>query len=98
MTETDLSLTITDKINPATECLIESGLAEYNHALAGYTDARPLVVLISDSISKEAVGGLIPNPTDQNRCAQSRNPIDMIVQGWSTSLFQAKQQCSRMSS
>jgi len=41
---------------------------------------------------------LIPNPTDQNRCAQSRNPIDMIVQGWSTSLFQAKQQCSRMSS
>ena len=41
---------------------------------------------------------IIPNPTDQNRCAQSRNPIDMIVQGWSTSLFQAKQQCSRMSS
>jgi GNAT superfamily N-acetyltransferase len=52
-------LTITDKINPATECLIESGLAEYNHALAGYTDARPLMVLISDPISKEAHGGLI---------------------------------------
>jgi hypothetical protein len=41
---------------------------------------------------------LIPSPIDQNRCAQSRNPIDIIVQGWSTSLFQAKQQCWRMSS
>ena len=40
---------------------------------------------------------LIPNPTDQDRCAQSRRPIDMMVQGWSTSLFQAKQQCSRIS-
>ena len=40
---------------------------------------------------------LIPSPIDQNRYAQSRNPIDMIVQGWSTRLFQAKQQCSRMS-
>ena len=40
---------------------------------------------------------VIPSPIDQNRCAQSRNPIDIMVQGWSTSLFQAKQQCSRMS-
>src|SRR5260370_10694429 len=40
---------------------------------------------------------IIPSPVDQNRCAQSRNPIDIMVQGWSTSLFQAKQQCSRMS-
>ena len=35
---------------------------------------------------------LIPNPADQNRCAQLRRPVDMIVHGWSTSLFQAKQQ------
>ena len=25
--------------------------------------------------------GLIPNPIDQNPCAQSRNPMDMIFQG-----------------
>ncbi len=25
--------------------------------------------------------GLIPNPIDQNSCAQSRNPMDMIFQG-----------------
>jgi hypothetical protein len=24
---------------------------------------------------------LIPNPIDQNRCAQSRRPMDMIFQG-----------------
>jgi hypothetical protein len=35
---------------------------------------------------------LIPNPADQDRCAQLRRPIDMIVHGWSTRLFQAKQQ------
>jgi hypothetical protein len=27
------------------------------------------------------VGGLIPSPINQNRCAQSRNPIDIMVQG-----------------
>ncbi|WP_084112979.1 methyltransferase domain-containing protein [Belnapia moabensis] len=40
----------------------------------------------------------IPNPTDQNRCAQSRSPMDMIVQGCSTRRFQARQQWSTMSS
>jgi transposase len=35
---------------------------------------------------------LLPSPTDQNRCAQSRKPMDMIVQGWSTSFVQASQQ------
>ena len=42
------------------------------------------------------IGALIPNPRDQNLCAQSLNPMDMIVQGWSASLFQAWQQWSRM--
>ena len=37
-------------------------------------------------------GELIPRFTDQNSWAQFRNPIDMIFQGWSTSLFQASQQ------
>ena len=41
---------------------------------------------------------LIPRFTDQNSRAQSRRPIDMIFQGWSTSLFQASQQWSTMSS
>ena len=35
---------------------------------------------------------LIPNPGDQNLCAQLRRPMDMMRQGWSVSLFQASQQ------
>lgn len=35
---------------------------------------------------------LIPNLVDQNPCAQSRRPMDMIVQGWSTGLFHAWEQ------
>jgi hypothetical protein len=26
-------------------------------------------------------GGFIPTPSDQNPCAQSRSPMDMILQG-----------------
>ena len=33
--------------------------------------------------------GLIPTLADQNSCAQSRNPMDMMVHGCSASLFQA---------
>jgi hypothetical protein len=33
--------------------------------------------------------GLIPRLIDQNRCAHWRNPMDMIFQGRSMSVFQA---------
>ena len=42
--------------------------------------------------SEDAAKQLIPSPVDQNPCAHSRNPMDMIRQGWSTSLFHASQQ------
>ena len=42
--------------------------------------------------------GLIPAPFDQNPCAHWRRPMDMILQGWSTSLFHASQQWSTRSS
>jgi hypothetical protein len=35
---------------------------------------------------------LIPSPIDQNPWAHWRNPMDIMRQGWSTSLFQASQQ------
>lgn len=35
---------------------------------------------------------LIPRLTDQNPCAHGRSPMDIIFQGRSTSVFQAKQQ------
>ena len=34
----------------------------------------------------------IPNPSDHDRCAQSRNPSDMIAHGRASSLFHASQQ------
>jgi hypothetical protein len=40
---------------------------------------------------------LIPIGADPHALTQSRKPMDMMVQGWSTSLFQASQQWSRMS-
>ena len=39
---------------------------------------------------------LIPTLIDQNACAQSRIPMDMMRQGWSVSLFHAEQQRSTM--
>ena len=41
---------------------------------------------------------LIPALVDQNLWAQSRSPMDMILHGWSTSLFHASQQWSTISS
>jgi hypothetical protein len=35
---------------------------------------------------------IIPRLCDQNSCAQSRIPMDMMRQGWSRSLFHASQQ------
>jgi hypothetical protein len=40
---------------------------------------------------------LIPTCADQNPLAQSRRPMDMMVQGRSMSLFQATQQWSTRS-
>jgi hypothetical protein len=41
---------------------------------------------------------VIPNPIDQNPWAHWRSPMDMMRQGWSTSLFHAAQQWSTRSS
>jgi hypothetical protein len=41
---------------------------------------------------------VIPNPNDQNPWAHWRSPMDMMRQGWSTSLFHAAQQWSTRSS
>jgi tripartite-type tricarboxylate transporter receptor subunit TctC len=39
-------------------------------------------------VARARPDGLIPNPTDQNRCAQSRIPMDMMRHGISISRFQ----------
>ena len=59
---------------------------------------------VTDLYSLQAYGeliraaGFIPNPIDQNPWAHWRSPMDMMRQGWSTSLFHAAQQWSTRSS
>jgi hypothetical protein len=45
-----------------------------------------------DFEGKFSVKALIPSPFNQHPCAQSRSPIDMILQGWAVSLFQVSEQ------
>ena len=47
-------------------------------------------------MERRPASGLIPSPVDYDRKAHSSLPIDMIFQGMSMRLFQAKQQRSRM--
>lgn len=63
------------------------------------SDLDPVWSLVSDRAKAQGLArNLIPTRIDQNSCAHCRSPSDMMRQGWSTSLFQAKQQWSTMSS
>ena len=53
---------------------------------------RPAPRRGSTAESRSQGAGIIPTPGDQNWCAQSRKPMEMMRQGWATSLFQASQQ------
>ena len=52
---------------------------------------RMMRILQAESFLNDA-SGLIPSLIDHNSCAHCRNPMDMIFQGRSTRVFQAKQQ------
>jgi GNAT superfamily N-acetyltransferase len=59
MPEPDLSLILTDAPDERAQAAIRDGLAEYNAAQAGYRDARPLAIVISDPETGEPIGGLL---------------------------------------
>jgi GNAT superfamily N-acetyltransferase len=59
MTDNDFVLILTDRPSPDAAKLIDSGLARYNEQQAGYVDARPLAVLITDRKKQEVLGGLL---------------------------------------
>lgn len=44
------------------------------------------------------LSGILPGRVDHDPCAHGRMPMDMMRHGWLTSLFQAKQQWSTISS
>jgi GNAT superfamily N-acetyltransferase len=53
------AVTLTDAPDAAATAAIESGLGRYNAEQAGYSDARPLAVVVSDPDTREVVGGLL---------------------------------------
>ena len=67
---------------------------QFERALAIDPDHVDALIGLSRSLAQSV---LIPSLFDQNLYAQSRRPMDMMRQGWSTILFQAAQQWSRMS-
>ena len=52
-------ITLSDAPDDAERAVIMDGLRAYNEALAGGSDARPLVVIVRDPETKKVVGGLI---------------------------------------
>jgi GNAT superfamily N-acetyltransferase len=56
-------LRLTDTVDPQSNAVIESGLADYNKEKAGFVDARALAVLVRDAEAGEVVGGLIGRTT-----------------------------------
>jgi GNAT superfamily N-acetyltransferase len=56
-------LTVTDAPSAHAEALIEEGLGRFNAENAGYRDARPLAVLVSDPDSNAVAGGLLGRTT-----------------------------------
>jgi glycerol uptake facilitator-like aquaporin len=65
---------------------------------AGIAPAGVPAFIVAQLVGTLAAVVLIPAPFDQNPCAHWRRPMDMILQGWSTSLFHASQQWSTRSS
>jgi len=57
--ETEPTLTLTDAPDERAQAAISEGLSDYNLGQAGYRDARPLAVLVSDPDTKEVIGGLL---------------------------------------
>ena len=56
-------LVLTDTPGDKAETVIETGLADYNRSQAGYTNARPLAVLVRDPQSGDILGGLLGRTT-----------------------------------
>ena len=73
---------------------LASPLATLNHSPADLGILKRQQTLVCGN----QLHGLIPDLSDQNPCAQSRMPIEVILAGWAKSLFQAMQQWATMSS
>jgi GNAT superfamily N-acetyltransferase len=57
--EAEPRLTLTDAPDARAQATIGAGLSDYNLGQAGYRDARPLAVLVTDPGTQEVIGGLL---------------------------------------
>jgi GNAT superfamily N-acetyltransferase len=53
------TITLTDAPSAAAQAAIGQGLNRYNVEKAGYSDSRPLAVLVSNADTTEVIGGLL---------------------------------------
>ena len=59
MQEAEPTLTLTDAPGDRAQSVIRGGLSDYNARQAGYRDARPLAVVVSDPETQAVIGGLL---------------------------------------
>jgi nitrogen fixation/metabolism regulation signal transduction histidine kinase len=85
---TQLQQVILNLIKNAIEAMTTGATAIRALRLVTTNNANSTVSLIVQDCGH----GIIPRLIDQNPCAHWRNPMDMIFQGRSTSVFQAWQQ------
>ena len=52
-------ITVTDAPSDDAKAVIGNGLNRYNRDKAGYSDSRPLAVLVSDPESRAVIGGIL---------------------------------------
>jgi GNAT superfamily N-acetyltransferase len=57
MTAPDVEVTLSDTVEDGFETLLSDGLNVYNDEITGYSDRRPLSVVVKDSATGEILGG-----------------------------------------
>jgi GNAT superfamily N-acetyltransferase len=57
MAAPDLEVTLTDTVEDGFETLLSDGLNVYNDEITGYSDRRPLSVVVKDPATGEILGG-----------------------------------------
>lgn len=88
---------LTAQGKPVAEAIRSIGVTEVTYyrwrneygGLKGDQVKRLKELEVENSRLRRAVSDLIPDLIDQNPCAHRRNPMDMIFQGRSMSVFQA---------
>jgi hypothetical protein len=75
MAHPELCLTLTDAPGDSAQAAIREGLGNYNLEQAGYRDARPLAVLVSDPETRQPIGGL------PGRTSAGSTAIRQIIRG-----------------